>query len=277
MDLDLANSLIGRFERIVGETPDVDQAWGQVALVQGEIARAIRHLRRVYDDNPSNTIGVNQYAYALSLIGEFETILEIGRPMARIYALQSLGRHDEARVLIEQIDPVIDSDFLFLTAIFGYVDASEYEEAIAYADRHFDGLTALMEHFAVPNGENSNYMAPLAYAYLQVGGEDEFKQITQGMNDAIGQLRTAGSENFNLWFREAELAALTGDDDELLEHLKKIVDNGYVDVLPFESPLLDRLKDNAKLQELRAVALKRANDERAKLGLDPYLPVMASN
>jgi hypothetical protein len=73
------------------------------------------------------------------------------------------------------------------------------------------------------------------------------------------------------------LAALTGKDEEALEHMQGIVDNGLVDVLLFDSPIYARFYDNPKFQKLRATVIKRANDERAKLGLDPYLPMMANN
>jgi TolB-like protein len=276
-DLDMANTLIGRFERIVGETSDVHQARGAVALVQGESARAIRHLRRVYDDNPSSSINLFWYAGALGSVGEFETIVDVGHAVDKIFALGTLGRHEEARALLETLDPVVDASGILGTAAYYFMVEGQYEEAVAYAERHFGSLDVLMERFASPDGENSGYMAPLAFSYLQVGKEDEFLKLTQAMAETAEQKRAVGTNDMSLRFREMNLAALTGKDEEALEHMQSIVDNGLVDVLPFDSPIYARFYENLEFQKLRATVVKRANDERAKLGLDPYLPAMASN
>jgi TolB-like protein len=73
-DYDLANALIGRVERITGETDDVQQAWGSVAYTQGETAQAIRLLRKVYEKYPSDTVVLLWYSWSLSDLGEYETI-----------------------------------------------------------------------------------------------------------------------------------------------------------------------------------------------------------
>jgi len=269
-DFDLGNTLIGRVERIVGETIDVHGAWGMVAVSQGETARAIRHLRRVYEDNPSSSVTLIWYGFTLGQIGEFETVAEIAHPIMKIGALRVLGRHDEARALLEPMSPVTDFNFILNRALYFYINSREYDEAVAYAEQHFDNLDALLEHFANPDGWNGGFMAPLAFSYLQVGRELEFKQLTDARAESLRQQRSAGANNNGLRFNEAELAALTGTDEEVLERARRLVDNDDVGVRYFESPIFDRMKENAEFQKLGAILEKRANDERAKLGLEPY-------
>ena len=272
-DYDLANSLIGRVERIVGETIAVHEAWGMIAVAQGESARAIRHLRRVYEDNPSSTVSLIWYSQALYQIGEFETIAAIGYPLFKIAALDILGRHDEARALLEPMSPVIDFEFILRTAVYIYINAREYEDAIDYVEHHFDDLDALLEHFDRPDGSNAGFMGTLAFAYLQVGREREFEQLTAAMAKSVRQQRAAGTNDNALRFSEAEFAALTGTDEEVLERVRRIVDNDGTGVLFFDSPIFERMNGNSEFQELDATLKKRANDERAKLGLELYQPI----
>ncbi|MCH8944381.1 MAG: hypothetical protein IH910_06290 [Proteobacteria bacterium] len=269
-DFDLANSLIGRVERIAGESTNVHQAWGTVAVEQGETARAIRHLRRVYEENPSRSISSFWYSFALSQIGEFETIVETGRPVWKITALGVLRRNDEASTLVDTLSPVIDFNFVLNTALYYHMNAGAYEDAVAYAEHHFDNLDALLNHFDRPDGSQSDFMAPLAFSYLQIGKEKEFEQLTQARAESLRRQRSAGGNNTLLWYSEAELAALTGTDEEVLRRVRKIVDNNAVGVLYFDSPIFERMKENSEFQKLGAILEKRANDERAKLGLEPY-------
>lgn len=277
-DFDRANALIGRVERIVGETSDVHQAWGSVAVVQGEAANAIRHLRQVYEENPSDTVGRLWYAGALWEIGELETIVEVGIDSDKIDALGFLGRHDEARALLEQLSPVIDNGILVRVAADHYISAGDYDEVLAYVERHFGDLDKLMAYFARPDGTNVAFMVPLAFAYLQAGKEQEFMQVTQAMAKAVELQQAAGVDNnYFGWTLQADLAALTGRDEDFFLHMQKIVDNDGIGVLLTEVPYYEHMKDNAEFQKLDATLIKRSNEERAKLGLDPYLPVTALN
>jgi TolB-like protein len=272
-DLDLANALIGRYERAAGETADVYQSWADIAFVKGEIATSVRHHRRVFEESPSNTINLFWYAEALGTIGEFEAVIQIARPNQKITALGLLGRHDEARELLATMTPKSDLQSDLSSALSYFVRAGQYDEAVSYAEQHFGDLDTLIEHFASPVGQNSFYMAPLAFSYLQVDRTEEFQQLTKAMAEATEMARADKTDNLDLWLFEAMLAGMTGSDEEVLKQAQKIVDNGGVSVQLFTSPIFDRMKDNPEFQKLRALVLKRTNDERAKLGLDPYLPI----
>lgn len=276
-DFDRANALIGRVERIVGETVDVRQSWGMVAVVEGEPARAVRHLRYVYDANPSNTVVKIWYGAALYQIGELETIVEIGLPPQKFEALGMLGRHAEALALLPQLSPTISNNIVLRAVAYYYVNARNYDAVVAYVEQHFGSLDAALDHFAAPAGGNSHFMAPLAFSYLQLGREQEFLQLTAAIRDALSQQQASGLNNFSTWLLASQLAAITGEDDAALEYMQKIVDNNGVDVFAVDSPIVERLRENPRYQALKATMLKRANSERAKLGLKPYLHIAATN
>ena len=101
-EYDKANALIGRVERITGENESTNQAWGTLALAQGELARAIRQYRRVYEVNSSNSINQLFYGFALMRLGEYETVLEVGLPPFKVGALTAMKRYEAAEALLDQ-------------------------------------------------------------------------------------------------------------------------------------------------------------------------------
>ena len=276
-DYDLANALIGRVERIVGETGDVNQGWGQVAFVQGESARAIKHLRIVYEINPHDSIGVLWYGLALFSIGEFDTVVEVGLPIAKIYALNILGRHDEAQAILDTMSPVIGNQAIMASAAFHFMMSSDYDGAISYTEQYFDDLDSLIQQFKRPDGSNSGYLSSLSFSYLQAGREQDFRKLTDALAESVSRRRAAESTFVPAIVEAAELAALTGSDEEVLVQVRKIVDNDGVGVNFFGYPIFDRMRENSEFQRLNAILVKRANDERAKLGLDPYLAGIVRN
>ena len=276
-DYDLANALIGRVERIVGETDDVNQGWGTVAFSQGESARAIRRLKKVYEINPNDTISVLWYGFALSSIGEFDTVVEVGLPVSKITALDILGRFDEAQAILDTLSPVVGNQVNMWAAAFHFMMSRNYDGAVSYTEQHFDDLDSLIQQFKRLDGTNSGYLSALAYSYLQAGKEQEFKLLTDALAASVAKRRAAESTFVDAIIEAAELAALTGTDEEVLIQVRKIIANNGVGVNFFDYPIFERMKDNAEFQKLDAILVKRANDERAKLGLDPYLPVAAIN
>jgi TolB-like protein/Tfp pilus assembly protein PilF len=274
-DFDLANAMVGRYERAAGENAASHMAWGDIATAQGDSANAVRHYRRSYEENPTATINVFGYSYVLRQLGEFESIVEIASPLGSVISLGILGRHDEARIILNSLTREGEFSFDLGVSLRYFVNARQYEEAVRHAETHFGDVNTVLDRFTGSGEFNSGYLAPLAYSYLQVDRESEYRQVTNEMANAVG--RSGNSDNLSFWYFEAELAALTGTDEEVLVHIRKVVENGGVGVLWFTEPVFDRMKENSEYQELRNTLLARANAERAKLGLDPFLPIVASN
>lgn len=280
-DFDLANALVGRVERIVGETDDVNQSWGMIALAQGEAARAIRQLRKAHDFNPSNSVIQLWYGAALNAIGEFETTVEIGIPLSIAFALDQLGRYDESRSFLDTV-PIGNSgndanNSILRSKAYHFMVSGRHEEAVRYVEQHFSDLNTMLQRFERTDGSNSRYLASLAYSFLQTGRETEFKILTDALEESVARRVVARDQGFSAIVNEINLAALTGTDEEVLIKIQKLVDNDGVGVNLFATPIFDRMRDNAEFQKLDAIFVKRANDERAKLGLPAYLKGLPSS
>ena len=273
-DFDLGNALVGRVERIVGETDDVNQSWGMIAVSQGDSARAIRHLRKTYELNPRHTVNQLWYGFALGTIGEFETMIEVGVPLTAAFGLDQLGRYDEAQSVLDTV-PIGKSgndanNAVIRANAFHFMVSRQYDEAVHYVEEHFENLDAMLQQFERTDGSNSGYLAPLAYSYLQAGREPEFKKLTDALAESVARRVVALDKSLPSILNSVDLAALTGTDEEILIQVQRLIDNDGVGVNVFDTPIFDRMQENAEFRRLNAILVKRANDERAKLGLDPY-------
>jgi len=276
-DYDLANSLIGRVERITGETGDVHQAWGSVAFTQGETAQAIRHLRKVHEENASDTVALLWYSWSLLALGEYETVADIGLPIGKVIALDALGRFNEAKEALDLLSPVGNNAAILSAAAQHFMTSRNCEGIVSYIEGYFDDLDAALLKLERPDGTNSGHLAPLAYCYLQIGDEQQFAKLIDALKESMQQRAAYGSTFVPTLNQAAELAALTGQEDEVISLARKIVDKNAVGVNFFGDAIFDRFKDHAEFQNLNATLLQRANDERAKLGLETYQAPMAAN
>ena len=280
-DFDFANALVGRVERIVGETDDVNQSWGMIALAAGDAALAIRHLKKSYELNPRNTVNQLWYGFALEAIGEFESMAEVGVPFQVASALDQLGRHDEAKEVLDTISLGTSGNDENNAIIRAYAEhymlSGQYDEAIRYVEEEFENLDAMLQQFDRADGSNSRYLAPLAYSYLQEGRDEEFMILTDALAEAVARRAVARDTSFGAIFNSIDLAALAGTDEEFLVQVQRLIDTNAVGVNRFDTPIYNRMADNAEFQKLNAILVKRANDERAKLGLGPYQQALSNN
>jgi TolB-like protein len=275
LEFDKANALIGRVERITGESERTNQAWGTLAFAQGELALAVRHYRRVYEVNPNVSTTQLFYGFTLFRLGEYETMLEVAMPPFQVVALTALKRYEEAEALLDQLSPLIPFDAVISTAAYHYVNRRMYGELIAYVEQHFGSLDVLIEHFDTPSGSDANFAAPLAYAYLQVGDEVAFRKLTKFLAGAIEKKRATGSDVIGVWFRQADLAVVTGMDDVVFENIDKIAGNGP-GVGIFNNPLYKPLLEQERFRLQNKILTEGVNEERAKLGLGPYQAPLAA-
>jgi tetratricopeptide (TPR) repeat protein len=280
-DFDLGNALVGRVERIVGETEDVNQSWGMIAVAQGDTARAIRHLRKSYELNPRHTVNQLWYGFALGTIGEYEKMLEVGLPIQVVFGLDQLGRFDEAQELLDTISigksGNDENNAIIRTYMYHYMVSGQYDEAIRYVDENFESLDAMLQQFERTDGSNSSYLAPLAYSYLQAGRDVEFKILADALAESAARRVVARDESYPSMISSIGLAALTGTDEEVLTQVQRLIDNNGIGVRLFDTPMYDRMAEDAEFQRLDAILVKRANDERAKLGLGPYRRALPDN
>ena len=270
-EFDKVDALIGRVVRIVGDTPDVSQARGTQANVQGELAVAARNLKIAYDDNPTATVARELYGFTLLDLGDFETASIVGVPQHRALAHAALGNKKEADNIIESMDLESGDTFLEWSDIANYLAGSRrYPELIELVERHFGNTDSMLQ--AQPNTGywGTGYIGPLAYALLQQGKEVGFHRLIEEMGEGLAEQRAAGIDNRYHWISQAEYAALTSDVDEVLKQMQQAVASGYVSTHAFTSPIFDSIREDPRFQNIEQQVLTRVDEERAKLGMEPY-------
>ncbi|NQV87542.1 MAG: hypothetical protein HQ492_10750 [Woeseiaceae bacterium] len=155
--------------------------------------------------------------------------------------------------------------------------SGQYDAAVRYVEENFASLDAMLQQFERADGSNSGYLAPLAYSYLQAGRELEFKKLTDALAESVARREVTRDRSYGSLINSIDLAALTGTDEEVLTRVQRFIDNNGVGVDVFDTPILDRMQENADFLRLDAILVERANRERAKLGLDPYQPALSNN
>ncbi len=270
-EIDKGEALIGRVARIVGDTPDVSHAWGTLENVQGELAAAVHHLGIAYDANPTSTIVKQWLGFTLLDLGDFETASITGLPEHRFLAHAALGDNIEADNIIETLVLESGDRFLEWANVASYLAGSgRYTELIELVERHFGNTDGLLQ--AQPNTGywGTGYLGPLAYALLQLGDEVAFHRLIEEMGKELAEQRAAGGDNRYHWISQAEYAALTSDVDEVLKQMQQAVASGYVSTYAFTSPIFDSIREDPRFQNIEQQVLTRVDEERAKLGMEPY-------
>jgi len=271
---DRSDALIGRIFRIVGETGDVSQARGTHAYMQGNLANAMRHLKISYDRNPAGTIVKQWYGLALLSIGDYAGASSAGILAQQLRANELLGNIEEAESIIASIDPHSgDANYRMHSVSRYLVNAGRYGDLIAFIEEHFGGSNELLVAQPQIGRWSTGYFGPLAYAFHQQGMETEYNELLVNMKEALTTQRAANLDNFFHWYSEAEYAALQGNVEDVVRHLQRVLDYGYVTTDFLNSPIFDSVRNDARLQEMKQQTLQRVDKERAKLGMAPFRPI----
>ena len=101
--------------------------------------------------------------------------------------------------------------------------------------------------------------------------------IKQEMGEELSEQRTTGMDNRFHWFSQTQYAALTGDVDDVLKQMQRAVASGYVSTTAFSSPIFDSVREDPRFQDIEQQIMARVDEERAKLGMDPYRPFVATD
>jgi hypothetical protein len=101
--------------------------------------------------------------------------------------------------------------------------------------------------------------------------------MLQEIRAALQSQQAAGFDNIFLWYAKADFAALTGETEESVAMMQHILDHGVVATNAFASPIYAAMQQDPRVEEIRRKNLAKVNKERAKLGMQPFRPIAATN
>ena len=185
----------------------------------------------------------------------------------RIFALQMLGRTEEAGILAQQEaakgDP--NSWLEFLNR------AGRSEEAARYIDERWPDLADF--EAAYPTGQfGYSEMIQAALAYSNTGNDAKFQDAMQRVRAAHDRHIEQGVRLFRFFVHEGEYYALAGDFEKAIEQLEIAIDQGWMGNstrLSKADPALQLLEGDPRYEALQARAVALLNEQRAQLGLEP--------
>ena len=202
----------------------------------------------------------NTHQYERAAQPEFSSFI-------RIFALQMLGRSEEAAILAQEEaargDPGLWLEFLNR--------AGRFEEVTRYIDERWPNLDDF--EAAYPTGANGySDMLQVALAYSKTGNDAKFRDAMRRARNAHDRLLQGGAQLCRFFVREGEYYALAGDFDKAIEQLEAAVDRGWMGHtvrLAKADPALQVLEGDPRYEALQARAVELLNEQRTQLGLEP--------
>jgi TolB-like protein len=275
-EIDQAHALIDRVSRIVGENDDIHMARGAIAAMAGRTAEAIRELRIALEANPNASVVQMWYGFALLAIADYETVIDVGLPEHRILAYSALGDPDAAHRTLETFDIAGSFPPRVLNDIGLFFNSNNASQAfIDYILQEYGTLEILLRTQSIDQDWGNGYAGQLAYAYLQIGEEEIFAELLELIQAHLESGAENGADSAIVRYSEAEYAALTGDIEGSISSLQRAIDSGFRNGAGIESPVFGNLHSDPKFEELQQSMASYVDEERAKLGMAPYLPVSA--
>jgi hypothetical protein len=111
------------------------------------------------------------------------------------------------------------------------------------------------------------HLTNIACALQETGRGEEAQQILEETRQLLDAQLRNGADNLFFWMNKAQFAALTGDTDAMLANLRKTMDYGYYRTDGFLAMPFNRYRGDPRFIELEQEAIRRARDERQKLGM----------
>ncbi len=271
---DEIDALLSRVERIVGDNDDIQLGRGFMALMRGQPAAAARYLKSSLEQNPNSSVDKLWYGFALMMLGDFETLADVGLSEHRIIAYAELGYLEKALREVEKFDFSIT----FAPRAIGEIGRAligngEVDTFLRLIEDEFGTAADLLAKHPLTQSWGTEYLAELVWAYRQVGDEE-----TAGMlvKESARIVETFGDDVQGNWAYSDAVArhgAMTGDDELALRALRQSLDNGMLLLIEIDSPLFAHLREDERFQAIRADMLGQINEQRAILGMPPYRPV----
>jgi hypothetical protein len=197
---------------------------------------------------------------------QVERIAEEGLDFFQVYALDLLGRQDEAFELAFEL-----SREGYLWNLFRlYNRADRSHELVDYLEERWPGLDAFAADY--PHNEfGYDLMAEVALAYSRTGNTERFDDALLLVENAMSSLSGQGIDNYWFMYQNAKYLALAGEYNKAITQLENSIDRGLRGYALFVTytPMFEPLRDDPRFVAVEAVMVDNINVDREALGLEP--------
>ena len=268
--LDKADALVRRVQRITGNSRTVHFARGALAMANGDLSTARAELDDAYRFNTSASVVQLWYGSALYALGDLEFAADVFRATDSLIVLELIGRHEEAVAAFESMQP----DTIHEGRLWGISDwflfRDKPDELVTYVETIFGPSKTWIDSLPVPDqlwgvSAHTNLVAALR----AVGRESDATALLGLAKSMLDVQRQNGADNMFFWYSAAQVAALLGDRQAMLTSLRNAIDTGFIGVFGCDSVIFDPYRNDRRFIDLEQEMVRRANDERRELGMEP--------
>lgn len=239
--------------------------FGQVYVMTGELAEAYKHLRPAYENEPLNAVASIWYGFALYSTRQYEQMAEVTPGFLATLALSRLGRSEEALILGNRaIGEGAGPNFYFQAL----VENGQFEQLIETLESRWSSLDEFSSDWPGGRGYGYGYggMASIAYAYRELGNEDEFNDAMARFKASLDTQLAEGADNWVFNFSRAQYAILANDYETAIDLMELAFEQGlYIDTVAETAwPVLKPLNGDPRYEAAKVGMLARLNAEIAK-------------
>lgn len=268
--LDKADALVRRVQRITGNSRTVHFARGALAMANGDLSTARAELDDAYRFNTSASVVQLWYGSALYALGDLEFAADVWRATDGLVALELIGRHEDAVAAFESMQPNTIHEGRLWGISDWFLFRDKPDELVTYVETVFGPSKTWIDSLPKPDqlwgvSAHTNLVAALR----AVGRETEATALLEHANSMLDVQRQNGADNMFFWYSAAQVAALLRDRQAMLASLRNAIDTGFIGVFGCDSVIFDPYRNDRRFIDLEQEMVRRANDERRELGMEP--------
>jgi tetratricopeptide (TPR) repeat protein len=208
------------------------------------------------------------YGAALLFVGDYDAAIEVATDTNKLVPLELAGRHEEASTVFSSLQLLVYDEGNLANIGAWMLMQDRAEEFIAFLE-HLAGDKS--DWIAAQPRPDQLWGAPhltnVACALQAMGRDDEAQRVLDETRQLLDAQLRNGADNLFFWMNKAEHAALSGDVESMLGHLRKSIDSGFFLTAGFYAAPFNRYRGEPRFIELEQEAIRRANEERQKLGM----------